>query len=98
MKKSPRSFTKAAAVALVAIVGLTACQSDPSAKRVAQDLVKTLTQDEPEVQECMLAVIDTYEGSELDDIGGDAEDGSLEEQAAANEALAKFERDLANCR
>ena len=81
-------------MALVAVLGLSACQSDPSAKRVAQDLVKTLAQT-PAEEECMLDVIDEYD---LDSLGSDANDGDEAEQDAANAELAKFEDDLAACR
>jgi hypothetical protein len=81
-------------VALVAVLGLSACQSDPSAKRVAQDLVKTLAET-PAEEECMLDVIDEYD---LDALGSDANDGDEAEQTAANAELAKFEDDLAACR
>lgn len=80
------------------MLGLTACESDPSAKRVAQDLVKTLTQDEPEVQECMLDVIDGYTTSELQDIGNDSLDGDAAAKVEADATLVKFEADLAACR
>jgi hypothetical protein len=76
------------------VLGLSACQSDPSAERVAQDLVKTLAQT-PEEEECMLAVIDEYD---LNTLGSDAKDGDQAEQEAANAELAKFEADLAACR
>ena len=98
MKTSRRSLANTFAIGLVAVVGFTACESDPSAKRVAEDIVKTETADEPEVQECMLEVIDGYTESELQDLGNDSLDGDLEAKAAADEALAKFEADLAACR
>lgn len=82
---------------LVAALGASACESDPSAKRVAQDLVKTLTRDQPEVRECMLEVIDGYSKDELERIGDDANGGDLAAQAEANEALDRFEADLAAC-
>ena len=94
MKTTRRSLTSTVAVALVAVLGLSACQSDPSAKRVAQDLVKTLAQT-PEEEECMLAVIDEYD---LNTLGSEAKDGDQAEQDAANAELAKFEADLAACR
>ncbi|MGB0112989.1 MAG: hypothetical protein WBP59_07190 [Ilumatobacteraceae bacterium] len=98
MKTSRRSLPYTAAVGLIAVLGLTACESDPSAKRVAQDLVKTLTQDEPEVQECMLDVIDGYTTSELQDIGNDSLDGDAAAKVEADATLVKFEADLAACR
>jgi hypothetical protein len=99
VKTSPRSL---AAVALVALVGLSACTSDPSAKRVAQDLVNTITM-EPggggeKVRDCMLEVIDGYSKEELESIGDDALSDNPETKAEADKALAKFEADLAACR
>ncbi len=88
----------ALAVAAISLVGLTACSSDPSAQRVAEDLVKTIAADEPEVRDCMLDVIDGYEQSELEAIGEDAIDGDAAAQEAAQAALDKFEADLAACR
>jgi hypothetical protein len=88
----------ALAVAAVSLLGLTACSSDPSAQRVAEDLVNTVAADEPEVRDCMLEVIDGYTNDELQAIGEDANDGDAAEQAAAREALDKFEADLAACR
>jgi hypothetical protein len=88
----------ALAVAAVSLLGLTACSSDPSAKRVAEDLVNTVAADEPEVRDCMLEVIDGYTNDELQAIGEDANDGDAAEQAAAREALDMFEADLAACR
>jgi hypothetical protein len=81
-------------VALVAVLGLSACQSDPSPKRVAQDLVQTLAET-PAEEECMLDVIDEYD---LNALGADADGGDEAEQDAANAELAKFEDDLAACR
>jgi hypothetical protein len=80
-------------VVLVAVLGLSACQSDPSATRVAQDLVKTLAQT-PAEEECMLDVIDDYD---LNALGSDADSGDQAKQAAANAELAKFEDDLVAC-
>ena len=98
MKPSRRPLLNTVAVVLVAVLGVSACNSDPSAKRVAQDLVKTLTQDQPEVQECMLEVIDGYSKDELEDIGNDARnDGNRAAQAEAQATLDKFEADLAAC-
>jgi hypothetical protein len=98
VKSIRRPSANLVAIAIVAVLGVSACTSDPKAKRVAEDIVKTETQDEPEVQACMLEVIDGYTTSELEDLGNDANDGDAAEQAAADEALAKFEADLAACR
>ncbi len=82
-------------VAVVAVFALSACESDPSPTRVAKDLVQTETADEPEVQECMLGVIDDYD---LDTLGEESTGDNAEEAEAADAQLAEFEADLAACR
>ena len=93
MKTSRRSLALVTAVA--AVFTLSACQSDPSPTRIAQDLVKTETEGQPKVQECMLAVIDNYD---LDQLGEDSIGDNAEKAKAADAELAKFEADLAACR
>ena len=93
MKTSRRPLVIVAAVA--AVFALLACESDPSPTRIAEDLVKTETADQPEVQDCMLAVIDDYD---LDQLGEDAAGDNAEKAKAADAELAKFEADLAACR
>ena len=95
MKTSRRSLTTTAALALVAMLGVSACTSDPSPTRVAQDLVKTETEGQPKVQECMLGVIDDYD---LDQLGADSVGDNAEKAKAADAELVKFEADLAACR
>jgi protein tyrosine/serine phosphatase len=93
VKTSRRSLILVAAVA--AVFTLSACESDPSPTRIAQDLVKTETEGQPKVQECMLAVIDDYD---LDQLGEDSVGDNAEKAKAADAELAKFEADLAACR
>ncbi len=82
------------AIGLVAVVGVSACTSDPSAQRVAEDLVKTQTQDEPEIQDCMLGVIEDYD---LNTLGDDALSDNPDISGPAMAELDKFEADLAAC-
>ncbi len=96
MKTSRRPRPLLVASILVAALGVSACESDPSAKRVAEDLVKTLTLDQPEVRECMLDVLDGYTKDELERIGNDADEDETDE-AEAREALERSEADLAAC-
>ncbi len=93
MKTSRRPLALVTAVA--AVFTLSACQSDPSPTRIAEDLVKTETEGQPKVQECMLAVIDDYD---LDQLGEDSIGDNAEKAKAADAELAKFEADLAACR
>lgn len=93
MKTSRRSLVIVAAV--VGVFTLSACESDPSPTRVAEDLVKTETEGQPEIQECMLGVIDNYD---LDQLGEDSAGDNAEKAKAADAELVKFEADLAACR
>jgi len=90
-----RAPTRIAAIALIAAFGFSACDSQPSAKRVAEDLVKSLPGATDAQRQCMLDKIEAdYSGDELDKIG----DGVTEGDPEAEAALAKFERDLEACR
>ena len=92
MKTSLRSL---ATVAVVGMLALSACESDPSPTRVARDLVETETAGEPEIQACMLDVIDQYD---LDQLAEDSVGDNAEKAKAADAELVKFEADLAACR
>ncbi len=76
------------------MLGVSACTSDPSAQRVAEDLVRTMTQDFPDIQECMLDVVDSYN---LNELGGDATNENPEISDPAVAELDQFESDLAAC-
>jgi hypothetical protein len=81
-------------VVLVAVGGLTACNSTPSARRVALDVIDTLPVSET-VKECMRVKVEAYPESDLEDVakGADKDPPDPESQAA----LDKFEADLAAC-
>ncbi len=87
-------LAKPLAVGLIAVLGVSACTSDPSAQRVAEDLVRTLAQDFPEIEECMLEVVGSYD---LNDIGDNARNENPEISGPAQAELAEFEADLAAC-
>ena len=94
MISTRRSFANTLAIALVAVLGMSACTSDPSPNRVAEDLVRTQTQGFPDIQECMLGVIDDY------DLNGLGEDATSETPGVSNPAKAEldeFEADLVAC-
>lgn len=80
------------AVATIGLIGLTACTSDPSPKRVAEDLVKTLAETEQE-EECMLGVIDGYSSDELRELGEAVNEGNLDAVAE----LGQYQADLEAC-
>ena len=74
--------------------GVSACTSDPSAQRVAEDLVRTMTIDHPEIQTCMLDVVESYD---LNELGSDATSENAEISGPAMAELDQFETDLAAC-
>ena len=90
--KSRRTL-RAVAVALVALVGLSACASTPSAKRIALDSVETLDVAEP-VKACMRDAIEEYDQEQLQQIAELADAGNSEGIAE----LARFEASLRSCR
>lgn len=93
------------AVGAVALVGLTACTSDPGPKRVAQDIIKTEAYNAEQagepwpdgVEDCMLERLDEYSDDDLTSIADDlaASNATQNEEGAA--ALAAYEADLAAC-
>lgn len=99
MIRSRRPLVNIAVIALVAVFGVSSCTSDPSARRVAEDIVNTETRDQPEVQDCMLKVIADYDDRfGLDDLGNDANSGTRDVADPAKATLAEFEAALAACR
>jgi hypothetical protein len=91
---SRRTLAQTATLVLVAVLGVSACTSDPSPRRIAEDLIKTETQDFPEIQECMLGVLDDYD---VNTLGDEANSDDRATASAANEELGAFEDDLAAC-
>lgn len=90
MKPAVRPILAVLGVALT----VTACSSDPSPTKVAQDLIKTVESD-PEVQACMLGVVDDFD---LDQLGEDATSDNADVAAKANAELDKYEAALDACR
>ena len=96
---------------LIAVLGVTACSSKPSAQRVANDLINTCMQEsnpcdltsdqltaDPEVaRDCMLAKVDEYGKDELEEIGKDAESDDETTKAAADAELEKLQAELEAC-
>lgn len=88
---------KLAALVGVAVLGVSACTSDPSAQRVAKDLVDTLVDDEDERQ-CMMDKIDAYGKDELEKIAENADEAAATQNVGEISDLQQFENDLASCR
>ncbi len=94
MNSSRRPLANTLAIGVIAVLGVSACTSDPSPERVAQDLVRTQTQDFPDIQECMLGVIDDYD---LNDLGDKATSDNADVSDPAKAELDQFEADLVAC-
>jgi hypothetical protein len=62
-------FARSAALALVAILGVGACSSTPSAKAVAEDYIESIDGLSSTQRECMLEKLDGYSEDELEAIG-----------------------------
>ena len=82
-------------VVLAALGGLTACNSTPSARRVAFDVIETLDVSEP-VKECMRRIVEEdYTQDEIQAFAEGADQNPPDE--ASVEALEQFRADLATC-
>jgi hypothetical protein len=92
-----RPLLKVGAVALLAMLGLTACNSQPSAQRVADDLIKTLAETDEE-RVCMLKIIDAFDKDDLEQIGDDALSDDKAKRTAAETDLKSLQTDLEGCR
>jgi len=88
---------RAAALLMVAVLGVSACNSEPSAQRVANDLINTLAESEEE-RVCMLGKVKAYSQDELEKIGDEAANGDVAAKAAANAELDKFQAELESCK
>ncbi|MEJ7725243.1 MAG: hypothetical protein WKF64_13120 [Ilumatobacteraceae bacterium] len=62
----------------VGILALTACNSTPSAKRVALDIVETMDSISDTQKQCLREKIDSYDSSALEEIGEAQENQALD--------------------
>jgi hypothetical protein len=93
-------FARSAALALVAVVGVAACSSTPSAKAVAEDYIESIPDLSTEQRECMLEKLDTYSEDELEVIGEENLDVDFSQPDAvdaASPAFQDFVDNLADC-
>jgi hypothetical protein len=82
-------------VVLAAIGGLAACNSTPSARRVALDVIETLPVSD-EVKECMRTKVEEdYSQDEIQAFAEGSDETPQDPEAKA--ALDRFEADLADC-
>ncbi|MFK8026207.1 MAG: hypothetical protein AB8G26_19790 [Ilumatobacter sp.] len=100
--RSARSRTRlVSAAAAVALLALTACTSDPGAKRVAEDIVEgefeqgSISESE---RDCMLEVLDPYSQDELEQIAADLDNADASTSSEAEADLADLQAQLTACR
>ncbi len=85
------------AAAVVGVLALSACTSDPGPKRVAQDIIKAESEMNPELdEECLLDELDNYSNEELVAIA-DGLEATGPDQVEAEAALEKYQADLETC-
>ncbi len=102
MTSSSRSrASRAVLAAAAAALTFSACTSQPSPHRVAEDLINTLAESDEE-RECMLDVLDTdeYSNSNLEEWGSEVDSGQPGTAAydEAQAALDGLQADLEACR
>ncbi|BAN01318.1 hypothetical protein [Ilumatobacter coccineus] len=95
---SKRRIRATAAAAVVALVGLSACTSDPGPKRVARDIIEAEAIENPDLDEqCLLDELDKFSDGELKAIDENIEAENSDRNAEGEAALAAFELSLARC-
>lgn len=107
-RPASRRVRVGAAVAALALVALTACTSDPSPKRVAEDIIRSIDlenelraeQGLPPIvadEECLLAELDKYSNDDLRSIADDLNADNSDRNAEGETAIAAYELSLARC-
>lgn len=95
-RKRPRG--RVAGVALVAVVALGACTSDPGPRRVAQDIINAEAENNPDIdRDCMLDALEEIPDDELEAIGQQLESANEGTQAEGQAAFDAFRDALAAC-
>ena len=92
VRPARRPVRAALALAALAAVGLSACSSAPSAKRVALDMIETLDISES-AKACMTQKVEDYPEGDLEKIAELADNGDAEGLKQLNQ----FSDDLATC-
>lgn len=93
-----RSGRRIGAVAVIAILTLGACTSDPGVRRVAQDIIKAEAEANPELDEqCMLDALDEFTDDQLKSITDQINSANEDTQAQGQADLDEFEAALAAC-
>lgn len=93
----PKRVWRGVATGVIGLLALSACTSDPGPKRVAQDIIKAESLDNPDLdEECLLGKLDDYSNSDLEAIS----EGLLKtgpDKVEAEAQLAQYQADLETC-
>lgn len=97
-QRSPRRARRSIAAAVVGLLALSACTSDPGPKRVVQDIVEAeAVRNENLNEECMLDAIDEFSDEELEKIANDLDSSDENAAAQAAEGFDSFSAALEAC-
>ena len=93
-----RSVRRVVAVALLGVLALGACTSDPGPRRVAQDIIKAEALENPELDaECMLKALDQFTDADLEGITQQLDSANEGTQTEGQAALDEFTAALNAC-
>ncbi len=93
-----RSGRRIGAVAVIAVLTLAACTSDPGPRRVAQDIIKAEALANPELdEECMLGVLDDFTDDQLEAISEQLNSSNEATQAEGQAASDEYSAALDAC-
>lgn len=83
---------------VVALLALAACTSDPGAQRVAEDIIRAESLENPRLdEECMLDALEDFTNEELEEIAGDIGSSNADTNAEGQAALDAFQTALEDC-
>lgn len=94
-----RSGRRIGAAAVIGILVLGACTSDPGARRVAQDIIKAEAEANPELdEECMLGVLENdFTDEQLEAISTQLDSSNEGTRAEGQAAFDEYRDALATC-
>ena len=87
------------AVAVLAVLALGACTSDPSAHRVVEDIIRAETEDDAssDRRDCMLEALEDFSDDDLENITTQLDSSNEGNRVEGQAALDDFESALSAC-
>jgi hypothetical protein len=97
-QRTPRRARRSIAAAVVGLLALSACTSDPGPKRVVQDIVEAEAVNNEDLdKDCMLDAIDEFSDEELEKMANDLDSSDPSAAAQAAEGFESFSTALEAC-